>query len=287
MKQDRTTFENTFNDPSTGLFKDNIVREIGADDSRTLVENLTDSFLNLVDGGIVEGFTQFGTTGTVPITAQNIVSKKSSNAATGSILNAIFYIDQTVATTGGGQGVEGYVKSSNSTGTIVLNIGAVGNLEHSGSGTLQYGRCVQGGGIVSGSGTITDLAGFFSTFAITGSGTITTYYGLYLETPSEGGGTITNRYGVYSQDPDAINFFAGSVHLGSASQIGTATLAAGTVTVSNANVTSNSMIFVTGQNLSGAQGILAIGARTPGVSFEIRSSNGADTSTVSWLIFEP
>lgn len=41
--QDKTTFEGTFNNSSTGLFKTNTTKDIGSDDLRTLVENLTDS----------------------------------------------------------------------------------------------------------------------------------------------------------------------------------------------------------------------------------------------------
>lgn len=210
-QQDLTAFVNTFNDSGSGLFKDNVIKAIGADDSRTLVQNIADSFLNLVDGGTIEGFVNIGTTGTVPISATNMTSKIATNSTSGSTINAIFYVEQTVGTTGSPQGVEGYVETSNPSGTVVLSIATIGNLEHSGAGTVSYGRSVQAGGILSGAGIITDLVGLFSTFAITGSGTITTYYGCYLEAPSAGGGTITNRYGVYSADANARNYFAGDM----------------------------------------------------------------------------
>jgi hypothetical protein len=156
--------------------------------------------------------------GTPPISAINVSSGWSSSSGSGSSLNGMFYVDQTVATTGGPQGVEGYVETSNPSGSVVLSIGTIGNLEHSGAGTLSFGRGVQSSGILSGSGTITDMSGFFSAYAITGTGTITTYYGAYLETPTAGSGTITNRYGLYSQDPNAINYFGGSIRMNSISQ---------------------------------------------------------------------
>lgn len=211
-QQDKTTFENTFNDPTTGLFKDNTSKDIGADDARTLVENVTDSFLNLTDGGTIAGPVTIGTTSTVTHVPTNLQSKVEKATATGSNLNAIFHIEQSVATTGGSQGVAGYAKSSNPTGTVVLNIGAVGDIEHSGAGTLQYARCVQAGGIVSGNGTVTEYVGFYAQpVAITGgSGVVTTVYGIYLDTAVAGTGTITNRYGVYQADPAASNFFAGN-----------------------------------------------------------------------------
>lgn len=68
---------------------------------------------------------------------------------------------------------------------------------------------------------------------------------------------------------------------------GTAVLVAGTVTVSNTNVTANSIIELTGQNSSGTHGELTISARTAGTSFTISSSSGTDTRTVGWLMFEP
>lgn len=68
---------------------------------------------------------------------------------------------------------------------------------------------------------------------------------------------------------------------------GTATLVAGTVTVSNVKVTANSRIFLTSQVDGGTPGFLRVSGRSAGVSFTITSSSGTDTSTVAWLIIEP
>jgi hypothetical protein len=68
---------------------------------------------------------------------------------------------------------------------------------------------------------------------------------------------------------------------------GTATLAAGTATVSNANVTASSRIFLTTQAPGGTVGTPYISARTAGTSFTITSTSSTDTSTVAYEIFEP
>lgn len=68
---------------------------------------------------------------------------------------------------------------------------------------------------------------------------------------------------------------------------GVATLAAGTVTVANTSVTASSRIFLTTNTPGGTPGFLTVSARTPGTSFTITSSNGADTSVVAFEIFEP
>ena len=66
--------------------------------------------------------------------------------------------------------------------------------------------------------------------------------------------------------------------------VGTATLAAGAVTIFTTAITANSKIFLTDHTPGGGQGTLSCTTRTPGVSFVITSNNGADTSTVDWLI---
>lgn len=71
------------------------------------------------------------------------------------------------------------------------------------------------------------------------------------------------------------------------SRSGKAVLVAGSKVVNNTVVTADSNIQLTSNIDGGTPGWLRVSARTPGVSFTITSSNGADTSTVSWLIVEP
>ena len=68
---------------------------------------------------------------------------------------------------------------------------------------------------------------------------------------------------------------------------GRSTLVSGTVTVSDANVTANSRIFLTHAVIAGSHGWLHVSARVAGTSFTITSSNGGDNSEVDWMIVEP
>lgn len=75
------------------------------------------------------------------------------------------------------------------------------------------------------------------------------------------------------------------ISTGSNASVGTATLSAGTVTVSNTAVTSSSIIFVTEQAL----GTVTVPSgfsitKTPGTSFTITASQITDTSVVGWWI---
>lgn len=76
------------------------------------------------------------------------------------------------------------------------------------------------------------------------------------------------------------------VKTGTNAKIGTATLAAGTVTVANTSVTANSRIFVTSNTDGGTPGWLRVSAKTVNTSFVITSSSATDTSTVAWIIVE-
>ncbi len=73
---------------------------------------------------------------------------------------------------------------------------------------------------------------------------------------------------------------------GTNARIGTAILAAGTVTVANTTVTANSRIFLTSNTDGGTPGWLRVSAKVNNTSFTITSSSGTDTSTVAWVIIE-
>jgi hypothetical protein len=75
---------------------------------------------------------------------------------------------------------------------------------------------------------------------------------------------------------------------GAGSDASTHTLAAGTATVNNAAVTNASIIILTTLTVGGTPGVLSVNAvRNPGTSFTVNSSSGTDTSTFSYLMFEP
>jgi hypothetical protein len=93
-------------------------------------------------------------------------------------------------------------------------------------------------------------------------------------------------YATNSQIQAATAGYGYSVKSGSNCKMGTATLVAGTVTVSNTTVTSNSLIFLTAQSSSGTAGEIYISAKTVSTSFVITSTSSTDTRVVAWLIME-
>ena len=68
------------------------------------------------------------------------------------------------------------------------------------------------------------------------------------------------------------------------STAGTVVLVAGAATVNTTAITSTSIVLLTHQVLGGSIGILYKGTVVAGTSFDIRSSNLSDTSTIGWLI---
>ncbi len=79
-------------------------------------------------------------------------------------------------------------------------------------------------------------------------------------------------------------------HTGTAPTVGTATLVAGTATVTTAAVTADSRIFLTinGAQVGGADaGELRVNSRTPGVGFVIKSKAANSTSNIDWFIVNP
>lgn len=74
---------------------------------------------------------------------------------------------------------------------------------------------------------------------------------------------------------------------GTNASLGVETLVGGTKTVNTTAVTANSRIFVTIQTVGGTPGVLYIGTRTAGTSFDVISTSGSDTSTFAWWIVEP
>lgn len=68
---------------------------------------------------------------------------------------------------------------------------------------------------------------------------------------------------------------------------GRATLVAGSVTVSDANVTTLTRVMLSVRTSGGTRGFLDTSTRSTGVSFTITSSSALDTSVVDWVAFEP
>lgn len=102
--------------------------------------------------------------------------------------------------------------------------------------------------------------------------------------------TIDSTTGQYSpREITANNALASGLKVqSSSSRIGTATLVAGTVTVSNTTVTANTRIFLTTQSLGTvtAPKAIAVTAKTANTSFVITSADNTDTSVIGWLLVE-
>lgn len=75
------------------------------------------------------------------------------------------------------------------------------------------------------------------------------------------------------------------VKSGSNARIGSATLVAGTVVVSNTSVAAGTLVFLSVSTAGGTQGFLS-STKSNGVSFTITSTSNTDTSVVNWLLVE-
>lgn len=138
--------------------------------------------------------------------------RSSSSQTSAFKLGSFFYNSQTVANTAGISALNGYVLSSNASGTVGVMNSIQGTTEHNGSGTITWDRPFFASGLLTGSGIITNWASFYGGgVTITSSSTITNGYGLYLAAFPGG---VTNKYGVYAVDANAMNYFAGNVGIG-------------------------------------------------------------------------
>lgn len=114
--------------------------------------------------------------------------------------------------------------------------------------------------------------------------------GMSLRAFLYGASTAAFEQDITSYGGDLIANLAGKglrVKEGTNARMGTATLAAGTVTVSTTAVTANSRIFLTHQTPGAAPGALRVDSRTAGTSFVVKSANAGDTGTFAWMIVEP
>jgi hypothetical protein len=140
-------------------------------------------------------------------TPTNALGVFTSSASSGANISAIFRGNQTAATTGSMQGVEGYVKASHTSGTVAAIIGAIGNIEVNGAGgTTTWARSVQGGGVIT-AGSVPNWARFY---ASAGSGTATNNYSLFAETGA--GGLYINDASTFVSTVTAANLRAAATN---------------------------------------------------------------------------
>lgn len=124
-------------------------------------------------------------------------------------LNADFFSNQTVATTHGIQSLEGYCLTSHTSGIVNQCIATIGNFELGGAGNVTEARSVDAGGVITGSGTLTN---WYLYWCGTGpiSGAVTNGYGLYVDVFKTG---FTNKFGVYVADTTCKNVLHGKLNL--------------------------------------------------------------------------
>lgn len=141
--------------------------------------------------------------------------------------------------------------------------------------TASGGFTYLGPGLVAATGTPASPTGY-------AGGTATGIFALSASSTTVEGGNLLSQ--------DSIDIYTAGQGLkvaeGSNAKQGTATLSAGSVTVSNTAVTANSRIFLTIQSPGGTVGAPYVSARTAGTSFTIKSTSSADTSVVAYEIFE-
>lgn len=196
------------------------------------------------------GYTPTG--GTVPLYPQTLIQSTVSDPAVSPQFSLL--VDQQVNSTsdfpGTAWGIASHVQTpSSSTVNIVQETGLVGAVRHFGSGALKFAFGTTGGALVSGSGSIGTAMGLHGGVSAFGSSSITNAYGTQSSVQNRSAtgtigtaaslyipdlrndGTITNTYGVYvgkvtagtqtnkpyslyASDPDANNYFAGNVGIG-------------------------------------------------------------------------
>lgn len=135
----------------------------------------------------------------------------NSTSPSNTSIGAYIYNDQTVANSSDVNAITAWANTSNSTGTTRQSGAIEAYTEHSGAGTLTWGRAYSASGFLSSTGIISNWAAFYSGGIVATGGSITNGYGLYLAAfPS----SVTNKYGVYAVDANAMNYFAGKVTVG-------------------------------------------------------------------------
>lgn len=151
--------------------------------------------LQVDNAGLLTGttakFTDGATKGTGSVADANILGFQSvySTASSSSFkLGSYSYVEQTAATSGSIQALEGQTLVSHTSGTVVAAIATIGNIQVNGSGgTTTWARSVQGGGAIT-AGTVTNWARFY---ASAGSGSASNNYSFYSEAGA-GIGSITD-----------------------------------------------------------------------------------------------
>jgi hypothetical protein len=179
---------------------------------------------------------------------------------------------------------------STSTATNLKGFDLSVSTSNTASATNAYGFLIANGAFNT--STIGTMYGVNISNTRAAGASVTTSYGVYV-----GSLDATTKYSIFTTDSSAPNSFAGNVIVstagkglqikeGSNAMMGTSTLSAGTVTVSNTSVTANSRIFITKQDCSNSAEVRQ-SSRVASTSFTITSADNTDTCVVAWQIIEP
>lgn len=138
--------------------------------------------VNIGTHGYLGGYLTLGTGDVTNMPTPSLaLASFNTNSSSGAKIAAIFRGNQTAATTGSIQGLEGYVKLSHTSGSVVAAIGTIGNIEVNGAGgTTVWARSVQAGGVIT-AGSVTNWARYY---ASAGTGSPTNNYSYYAESGS-------------------------------------------------------------------------------------------------------
>ena len=125
------------------------------------------------------------------------------------------------------------------------------------------------------------------TYSATAASTLSIVTGLLVDAPIAGTNvTFTNKYAVLANGNIGLSAAGNGIYIkeGSNASSGTVTLVAGTITVSNTNITATSRIFLTGNGTTNA-GILTK-VNSVGTGFTITSTNAADVRAIDYFIIQ-
>jgi hypothetical protein len=145
------------------------------------------------------------------------LSTLSSTQSSDADINGIFRSNQLNSTTGSIQGVEGYTKTSHSSGTVNTAIGTIGNVEVGGAGGVTEARGMQAGVVITGNGNVGNAKSLFvspPTFTANTSSTIDSSFGVYIGSHNSiGTGTVTNKFNIFTADGLGKNYLKGSTYI--------------------------------------------------------------------------